>query len=116
MAGGSASGDLISARNSKNKEEYIGCGQRVFEDGAGGVFYWGFCQANVESDTDEGVDAQCFTTNGALLEALSSLADSSYMVFDWETDSEGDMTCTMIGNSVNSFYLEKGKANNPAKE
>lgn len=105
--GGIAAGDMISARNSENEFEFIGCGKRAFDDGAGGAFYTGFCQASLE---DEG-SVVCFTQNTALLEGINSIADSSYITFSWTDDGEGNLTCTRIGSSTQSFYLGKGKNN-----
>lgn len=101
-----ASGDMLSARNSKNDVEYVGCGVRAYDDGAGGAFYSGFCQA-MDADEEWVV---CTTTNPGLLNALAALTDSAFITFNWNEDYE----CTKIGNSANSFYLEKGKA--PKKE
>jgi hypothetical protein len=110
LPGGTASGDMRSARNSKEKRELIGCGIRAYDDGAGGAFYWGFCQANIESEFPV-VDAQCFTYNPGLLTALAGLTDASYITFTWVEVGPDTYECTEIGNSTNSFYLERGKLN-----
>jgi len=104
---GFASGDMISARNSDNEFEFIGCGTRASEDGVGGVFQWGFCQASVE----EGGSKNCTTTNVALLEGINVLSDSSFITFSWTDDGEDGLTCIRVGSSTQSFYLGKGKNN-----
>lgn len=107
MANGFAHGDMLSARNSANDSEFIGCGVRHFEDGAGGVVYYGFCQAQVL----ELEPVTCFTWNKALLDGIQSIADNSYVTFSWTDDGAGALTCTRIGSSTQSFYLPKDKPN-----
>ncbi|MBW3567249.1 MAG: hypothetical protein KY410_04695, partial [Proteobacteria bacterium] len=48
---GNAIGDMVTARYSDNEIEFIGCGIRIYDDGAGGSFQWGFCQAADSADT-----------------------------------------------------------------
>ena len=101
---GSATGDLFSARFADNDFEVIGCGVRRYDDGVDGVYAYIFCQAanevSVNADPENGSKI-CYSENPALIEALASLNDYSYITFAW--DAEG--TCTAIGNSTNSFYL-----------
>ena len=105
--GGIASGDLITARNSENEFEFIGCGIRAFDDGAGGATDWGFCQASVE---EEGT-VTCFVIdNPELMEGINVLSDSSYVTFSWDDDGEGNLTCNRVGASTQSFYLLKSKS------
>ena len=113
LPGGTAQGDMITARNSHNKYEFIGCGIRAFDDGVGGVYYWGFCQANISADPDTApeIEAQCFTEDPGILDGIKSVADSSYLIFEWEETAPAVYECTMIGSSTQSFYLEKGKSN-----
>jgi hypothetical protein len=104
---GIATGDMVSARNSTNEFEFIGCGMRAFDDGAGDAFYTGFCQASLE----EGVTYTCFTFNKALLDGIQMVADASFITFSWVDDGTGNLTCTRIGSSTQSFYLPKDKPN-----
>ena len=104
---GIALGDMISARNSDNEFEFIGCGTRAFEDGVGGVFHSGFCQASVE----ENGSVTCFTQNVELLEGINILSDSSFISFSWTDDGSGNLTCIRVGSSTQSFYLTKSKSN-----
>ena len=103
--GGYAAGNMISARNSENDFEFIGCGQRATDDGAGGVYYWGFCQAQLE----EASSVVCLTTNPRILDGIDSIADSSFITFSWTDDGEGNLECTRVGSSTQSFYLRKVK-------
>ena len=96
---GSAAGAMTTARSSKNKVEYIGCGVRRFDDGAGGVFVFGFCQA---STADE-VLGFCDTENPALIASIGDQADFSFITFSWNAAGQ----CRGIGNSTQSFYLPK---------
>lgn len=106
MDNGFAGGDMIAARNSTNEFEFIGCGTRVFDDGAGGTFSWGFCQASLEEEAP----VTCFVyDNPALMEGINIISDSSYITFSWDDDGAGNLTCTRIGSSTQSFYLEKGQ-------
>ncbi len=98
---GSAFGVMTSARYSDNDVEYIGCGVRYNDDGAGGVFAFGFCQAADAA----GVSLFCGTFNLELIEAIRSIADHSFIIFG--VDEVGD--CTRIGNSTQSFYLPDKK-------
>ena len=103
-----ASGDLITARTAKDDDVFIGCGARTFDDNAGGVFAFGFCQAE-DADGDR---ALCTTTNTALVEAIRGLADSSFVTYSWTDDGTGNLTCSRIGHSTQSFYLDKHTAGN----
>ena len=94
---GMAQGDMVSARFAKNNVEFIGCGIRSFDDGAGGAFDFGFCQAADSSD----VHGFCSTDNSDLLDAMKSTADFSFVTFNWDADG----TCTRIGFSTQSFYI-----------
>ena len=110
---GFAQGDLVSARNSENEFEFIGCGIRFYDAGAGGAFQNGFCQARLDEGLEEGEvgTVNCFTQNVALLEGINILSDSSFITFSWTDDGSGNLTCTRIGSSTQSFYLGKGKNN-----
>lgn len=99
LVGRTASGDMITARFAPNEHEHIGCGVRVFDDGAGGATWYGFCQASNEKKEE----AFCSTDNEALLQAMAATADFSYVTFNW--DKEG--RCTRIGFSTQSFYIPK---------
>jgi len=102
--GGIAQGDMNSARFSDNEFEFIGCGIRAFDDGAGGVYHWGFCQASLEEE----VTVTCFVIdNPELMEGVNVLSDSSYITFSWDDDGEGNLTCNRVGSSTQSFYLRK---------
>ncbi|MEO1243225.1 MAG: hypothetical protein AAFX54_15045 [Pseudomonadota bacterium] len=99
-----ANGDMVTARYSDNKVELIGCGIRKIEDGAGGVFSFGFCQAR---DADD-VRGFCNTQNADLLDAIYASADYGFITFSWNEDGQ----CTRIGFSNQSFYLPKGLDSN----
>ncbi len=92
-----AFGNQLGARISENDDELIGCGNRIFDDGQGGVFSFGFCQAR----DSEGVDAFCSTTNGDLLDAMKATSAFAFIVFTWDENDE----CTHIGFSTQSFYI-----------
>ena len=94
---GSAQGDMLTARVSKNDVELIGCGVRVFDTGPGGVFQFGFCQA---TDADDQA-VFCSTQNVDLLEAMKATADYSFITFSFDADG----ACTRVGFSTQSFYL-----------
>jgi hypothetical protein len=94
---GSATGDMVTARFSANTVEFIGCGTRSFDDGAGGAFRTGFCQAGDAA----GVQFTCFTENPGLLDSMQATADFSFITFRWNADGE----CTAIGFSTQSFYI-----------
>jgi hypothetical protein len=96
---GSANGSMTTARFSKNKVEYIGCGVRRFDDGLGGVFIFAFCQA---STADE-VLGFCESENPALIASVSDQDDYSFITFSWGADG----ICRSIGNSTQSFYIPK---------
>jgi hypothetical protein len=94
---GAANGAMTTARFSTDTVQYIGCGVRKFDDGAGGVTTYGFCQAS----DDKGNLGFCSTENVALLEALQSISAYSFITFAWRADG----TCRTIGNSTQSFYI-----------
>ena len=95
----SANGDMVTARYSANDNEFIGCGIRVFDDGAGGTFSFGFCQA----EDRDGERAFCNSQNPDLLDAISSSGDFGFITFNYDEDG----VCTRIGFSNQSFYLPK---------
>jgi hypothetical protein len=90
---GSANGAQSTARFSKNKVEYIGCGVRRFDSG----FVFAFCQA---STADE-VLGFCETDNPFLIESIGDLDDYSFITFSWGADG----LCRGVGNSTQSFYI-----------
>jgi len=92
-----ASGDMLSARIDRDDDVFIGCGIRVFDDGAGGTFEFGFCQA----EDNEGERAFCNTDSPGLLGAMKATSDYSFVTFSWDADG----ICTRIGFSTQSFYL-----------
>jgi hypothetical protein len=94
---GSALGSMSAARFSKNTVEYIGCGVRRFEDGVGGVFTFGFCQAS----TATAVLGFCESENPALLASIGDQDDYSFITFSWDANG----VCRSIGNSTQSFYI-----------
>ena len=96
----SAEGDMVTARYAGKENEFIGCGIRKFDDGAGGATAFGFCQAE-DADGERG---SCNTFNEDLLDAISSSASFSFVTFNWDENG----TCTRIGFSNQSLYLPKG--------
>ncbi len=91
----SASGDMLTARNSTNAFEFIGCGVRYNNAGLTSAF----CQAGLGEADDQKIT--CFTNNPALVEAIHSISAYSFITFRWDVD----LNCTNIGVSSQSFYL-----------
>ena len=89
-----AQGDQYTARNSRNKFEYIGCGVRYFQSGS-----FMFCQAGVGEALAQQIT--CFSDNPAFFDAVKSISAFSFIQFRWDIDGN----CTFIGNSTQSFYL-----------
>lgn len=106
MTTGFAQGDMWTARTAMDDVSYIGCGVRSFDDGAGGTFETGFCQARDAAS----VQVTCFTQNSDLLDTIR-LADFSYVTFSFVDDGTGTggFECTRIGFSTQSFYLPELK-------
>jgi len=100
-----AAGDMQTAASDKNDAVFIGCGTRNYDDGVGGTLKFAFCQA----EDAEGDSAVCSTFNPDLVEAVRAVSDFSYVSFAWSDDGSGNLTCTSIGLSTQSFYLEKAK-------
>ena len=94
---GSANGAQSTARFSKNKVEYIGCGVRRRDDGLGGAFIFAFCQAS----TADAVLGFCETQNPFLVASIGDQDDYSFITFSWNAAGE----CRSIGNSTQSFYI-----------
>jgi len=94
---GSAIGDMVTARFSDNDVEVIGCGTRAYDDGAGGIYRWGFCQAT------DALEQQviCNTENPDLLDIMASTSDYSFITFSWDAGG----ICNHIGFSTQSFYI-----------
>ena len=97
-----ASGDMLTARVSKNDFELIGCGIRQIDNGVNPPFSFGFCQA---TDSDEQI-AFCSTLNDNLLDVMKASSAYSFVTFSWNENDE----CTRIGFSTQSFYLPNKKA------
>ena len=95
-----ASGDMVTARYSSNKDERIGCGARYFDDGVSIQFSFAFCSARDQ----DGDDIVCFTENPDLVDVIGGISDYSFLTFQWNEDEE----CTFIGFSTQSFYLPRG--------
>lgn len=96
-----AQGDQLTARTSTGDTEFIGCGTRVFDDGMGNSFVFGFCQA---SDAD-GDEITCFTQSPALLDAMKAIDSYAFITFNWDDDGFGGAECIRVGFSTQSFYL-----------
>lgn len=94
---GRSFGGMTAARFADNDVELIGCGTRVFDDGAGGTYKWGFCQ----SADNAGTRAICFTERPDLLEAMKTTGDYSFVIFAWDAAGE----CTQVGFSTQSLYI-----------
>jgi hypothetical protein len=99
MTNRTASGDMLTVRNSLNPLEFIGCGVRHLSG-----LTWGFCQAGISEV--EGEFFTCYTEDPNLLEAIKALDDFSWITFRWDVDGN----CAYIGNSTQSFYLPDFKA------
>lgn len=96
---GSALGSMTTARFSKNDVEFIGCGVRRIDDGAGGIILFAFCQAADAAN----VQGFCTTENPALIASIDGQDDFSFITFAWNAAGE----CRSIGNSTQSFYIPK---------
>ena len=92
-----ASGDLWSARFSKGDVEFIGCGVRAIDDGAGGAFLYALC----EGKDSDGNRAVCFALNPGLVEAVLGLGDFGFLTFAWDASFQ----CTDIKTIQASFNL-----------
>jgi hypothetical protein len=95
--GGIGSGDMVSARFSKDTVAFLGCGVRRIYTVDGSFVVFGFCQAR----TSTGVNGFCSTEDPALVEALASISDYSFITFTWNAAG----VCTAIGNSTQSIYI-----------
>lgn len=104
---GHATGDMVSARYSDNDIENIGCGTRIYDDGAGGSWYYGFCQARDAS----GVQSFCATERADLLDIMKATSDYSFITYTWNSAGE----CTHIGFSTQSFYIPEKAASHPGR-
>jgi len=96
---GNAAGSMTTARFSKNNVEFIGCGVRRIDDGAGGVILFAFCQAADAAN----VQGFCSTDNPNLIASIGDQDDFSFITFSWNAAGE----CRSIGNSTQSFYIPK---------
>jgi len=98
-----ALGDMYTARTADEDNVFIGCGVRNIDDGAGGILNYGFCQA----EDAEGDHVFCSTYNSALVDAIASTSDYAFLTFRWADDGAGNLECTYVGSSTQSFYLPK---------
>lgn len=96
---GNANGSMVTARFSKNDVEFIGCGVRRIDDGAGGVVLFAFCQAADAAN----VQGFCSTENPNLIASIGDQDDFSFITFSWNAAGE----CRSIGNSTQSFYIPR---------
>jgi hypothetical protein len=94
---GNAAGNMATARFSKNNVEFIGCGVRRIEDGAGGLIVFAFCQAADAAN----VQGFCTTENPALIQSIGDIDDFSFITFSWTAAG----VCRSIGSSTQSFYI-----------
>lgn len=104
---GRAQGSMVQARFSDNEIEMIGCGIRTFDDGQGGLYQYGFCQAT-DAEDERGF---CTTENPQLLDTMKSTADYSFLVFSWDALGQ----CNYVGFSTQSFYIPKHTDKNDKK-
>ena len=94
---GNAAGSMTTARFSKNNVEFIGCGVRRIDDGAGGVILFAFCQAADAAN----VQGFCSTDKPNLIASIGDQDDFSFITVSWNAAGE----CRSIGNSTQSFYI-----------
>ncbi len=98
-----ANGDMTTARTTRGKAAYIGCGTRNSEGADGSLFSWAFCQArNAEEE-----QVVCTTFNPELVATVRAVSDFSFVTFRWTEDENGALTCNHMGFSTQSFYLGK---------
>lgn len=101
LDGRTAIGGQLSARVSDNTNEFIGCGTRIFDDGLGNSFAFGFCQAE-----DAAGDAIfCSTQTPGLIDAMKSLTAYAFITFSWREVEPDVFECIRVGFSTQSFYL-----------
>jgi len=99
---GNAAGNMATARFSKVEFQFIGCGVRRTDDGAGGAnVTFAFCQAADAAN----VQGFCSTTNPGLVKTIDGLSDFSFITFSWTATGE----CRSIGSSTQSFYIPSKK-------
>jgi hypothetical protein len=98
---GNAAGNMATARFSKNEVEFVGCGVRRIEDGAGGLTVFAFCQAADAAN----VQGFCTTENPALIQSIGDIDDYSFITFSWNAAG----VCRSIGTSTQSFYIPSKK-------
>lgn len=96
---GNANGNMVTARFSSNTVEFIGCGVRRIDDGAGGVVLFAFCQAANAAN----VQGFCSTENPNLIASIDGQDDFSFITFSWNAAGE----CRSIGNSTQSIYIPR---------
>ena len=77
MTNRTASGDMLTVRNSLNPTDFIGCGVRHLSG-----LTWGFCQAGVSEVAGEFF--ACYTEDSNLLDAIKAMDDFSYIIFNWD--------------------------------
>lgn len=104
--GGYALGDMITARESDNPFEFIGCGVRAIDYGNEATLTAGFCQAQ----TEQGAPVVCWTDSPVLINVINSISDSAYISFHWVDQGSWDPsgntpTCVRVSSSTQSFYL-----------
>ena len=102
---GSAAGNQLTARDSDSPNVFIGCGTRNFDDGVGGIFRFGFCQA----EDAEGDSVTCFTQNPQLVDAMAANNSYAFILFSFRDDGFGGFECLSAGFSTQSFYLPSEK-------
>lgn len=106
LDGRTAFGGQLSAKTSANTNEFIGCGTRIFDDGLGNSFAFGFCQAE-----DAAGDAIfCSTQTPTLIDAMKSLTAYGFITFSWREVATDVFECTRVGFSTQSVYLPDKKA------
>ncbi|NNE56692.1 MAG: hypothetical protein HKN36_01165 [Hellea sp.] len=103
-----AAGDLLTARDDKNDDVFLGCGTRNLELGDGSLYSWAFCQGQ-DADGDR---ATCFTFNPELIQTIREINSFSWVTFSWTDDGSGTLTCTRMGFSTQSQYLGKNQKGN----
>ena len=99
-----AQGDMVTARTAETESDLIGCGIRVFDDGLGNIFQFGFCQA----EDATGQIVTCMTQQPEMVAAIGRLSDFSYISFSWNDVQD----CTRVANSTQSWYLPKNVKGN----
>ncbi|HEY2512811.1 MAG TPA: hypothetical protein VGI39_18220 [Polyangiaceae bacterium] len=95
-----ATGQISAARNSPDKNQYIGCWINAYSSGRATEAY---CRAHDAAATGSAGEVLCISTAPQFIQAVSAVNSDSILEFDWDATGR----CTYLYTETASYVSPK---------